>query len=146
MHVFWRVYLPLSQDEPVRHRQDLGVRRYTDQPSSALCSPALTPTPGTGFATFDLPPPLGTLSLGICMDLNVQPPALWDDLDAGPLVRRRAHGLVTPELVLGAPRLLPFHAEDQEHGCGDERRLEDECAVHVQRRVRVWTRAEGTLD
>ncbi|KAI0755107.1 carbon-nitrogen hydrolase [Daedaleopsis nitida] len=33
---------------------------------------------GTGFTTFHLPPPLNTVSLGICMDLNVQPPALWD--------------------------------------------------------------------
>ncbi|KAJ6579422.1 carbon-nitrogen hydrolase [Mycena sp. CBHHK59/15] len=29
--------------------------------------------PGTGFATFALPPPLGTLALGICMDLNPNP-------------------------------------------------------------------------
>ena len=33
---------------------------------------------GTGFTTFHLPPPLNTVSLGICMDLNVQPPATWD--------------------------------------------------------------------
>ena len=38
---------------------------------------------GTGFTTFHLPPPLNTVSLGICMDLNVQPPALWD-LTLGP--------------------------------------------------------------
>ncbi|KAF8182284.1 carbon-nitrogen hydrolase [Pholiota molesta] len=29
---------------------------------------------GTGFATFELPPPLRKLSLGICMDLNPQTP------------------------------------------------------------------------
>ncbi|OJT15162.1 Protein N-terminal amidase [Trametes pubescens] len=40
--------------------------------------------PGTGFVTFHLPPPLTTLSLGICMDLNVQPPAEWAGLDTGP--------------------------------------------------------------
>lgn len=39
---------------------------------------------GTGFVTFHLPPPLMTLSLGICMDLNVQPPAEWVGLDTGP--------------------------------------------------------------
>ncbi|KAI0064083.1 carbon-nitrogen hydrolase [Artomyces pyxidatus] len=33
--------------------------------------------PGTGFATFHLPSPIGTVTLGICMDLNVQPPTLW---------------------------------------------------------------------
>ncbi|KAJ6583969.1 carbon-nitrogen hydrolase [Mycena vulgaris] len=33
--------------------------------------------PGTGFATFALPPPLRTVSLGICMDLNAQPPHSW---------------------------------------------------------------------
>ncbi|GBE85124.1 carbon-nitrogen hydrolase [Sparassis latifolia] len=32
---------------------------------------------GTGFATFTLPSPLGTLALGICMDLNPQPPTMW---------------------------------------------------------------------
>jgi len=32
---------------------------------------------GTGFATFSLPSPLHTVSLGICMDLNPQPPTPW---------------------------------------------------------------------
>jgi len=39
--------------------------------------------PGTGFATFHLPAPLNTVSLGICMDLNCQPPADWT-LETGP--------------------------------------------------------------
>ena len=39
--------------------------------------------PGNGFATFHLPPPLGTVTLAICMDLNVIPPAEWN-LDEGP--------------------------------------------------------------
>ncbi|KZT73961.1 carbon-nitrogen hydrolase [Daedalea quercina L-15889] len=39
--------------------------------------------PGTGLATFDLPPPLGTVTLAICMDLNVLPPAEWNP-DGGP--------------------------------------------------------------
>ncbi|RPD62257.1 carbon-nitrogen hydrolase [Lentinus tigrinus ALCF2SS1-7] len=38
---------------------------------------------GTGFITFHLPPPLNVVSLAICMDLNVQPPAMWD-LTLGP--------------------------------------------------------------
>ncbi|CAK5279682.1 unnamed protein product, partial [Mycena citricolor] len=33
--------------------------------------------PGTGFATFHLLPPLHTVALGICMDLNVRPPHNW---------------------------------------------------------------------
>ncbi|THH30042.1 hypothetical protein EUX98_g4155 [Antrodiella citrinella] len=33
--------------------------------------------PGTGFKTLHLPPPLNTVTLGICMDLNAQPPAKW---------------------------------------------------------------------
>ncbi|KAJ6585413.1 carbon-nitrogen hydrolase [Mycena capillaripes] len=37
--------------------------------------------PGTGFATFSLPPPLRTVSLGICMDLNAQPPHSWTIAD-----------------------------------------------------------------
>ncbi|KAI0763655.1 carbon-nitrogen hydrolase [Trametes elegans] len=40
--------------------------------------------PGSGFVTFHLPPPLNTVSLGICMDLNVQPPAVWNSLSSGP--------------------------------------------------------------
>jgi len=39
--------------------------------------------PGTGFVSFALPPPLNTVSLGICMDLNTQPPAQWT-LETGP--------------------------------------------------------------
>ncbi|KAG7088032.1 hypothetical protein E1B28_012068 [Marasmius oreades] len=36
---------------------------------------------GSGFKTFDLPSPLGRVSIGICMDLNVQPPHTWTSLD-----------------------------------------------------------------
>ncbi|KAJ7643739.1 carbon-nitrogen hydrolase [Roridomyces roridus] len=32
---------------------------------------------GTGFTTFALPPPLGNVTLGICMDLNAMPPYEW---------------------------------------------------------------------
>lgn len=41
------------------------------------------PDTGTGFATFELPHPLHTTALGICMDLNAQPPADWT-LEDGP--------------------------------------------------------------
>lgn len=37
--------------------------------------------PGTGFATFHLPPPLNTVTLAICMDLNPRSP--WT-IDGGP--------------------------------------------------------------
>ncbi|KAJ7728815.1 carbon-nitrogen hydrolase [Mycena maculata] len=37
--------------------------------------------PGTGFATFRLAPPLRTVSLGICMDLNAMPPHSWTSED-----------------------------------------------------------------
>jgi len=37
--------------------------------------------PGTGFATFRLPPPLNTVTLGICMDLN--PRSSWT-VEGGP--------------------------------------------------------------
>ncbi|KAH9931651.1 carbon-nitrogen hydrolase [Epithele typhae] len=53
-----------------------------------------------GFATFRLPPPLGALSLAICMDLNVRPPAVWTSLESGPFevaeycVRERTKVLV----------------------------------------------------
>ncbi|KAI0789659.1 carbon-nitrogen hydrolase [Abortiporus biennis] len=39
--------------------------------------------PGTGFKSFQLPAPLNKVSLGICMDLNVQPPAVWT-IEDGP--------------------------------------------------------------
>ncbi|KAF9516493.1 hypothetical protein BS47DRAFT_1315323 [Hydnum rufescens UP504] len=39
--------------------------------------------PGSGFTAHDLPEPLGRLSLGICMDLNPNPPHLWAS-SAGP--------------------------------------------------------------
>jgi protein N-terminal amidase len=39
---------------------------------------------GTGFATFLLPPPLNTVCVGICMDLNVQAPGQWVSLEKGP--------------------------------------------------------------
>ena len=38
---------------------------------------------GTGFATYSLPHPLHTMALGICMDLNAQPPADWT-IEDGP--------------------------------------------------------------
>ncbi|KAF8895593.1 carbon-nitrogen hydrolase [Infundibulicybe gibba] len=37
--------------------------------------------PGSGFATFQLPSPLRNMSVGICMDLNPQPPALWTQME-----------------------------------------------------------------
>lgn len=40
--------------------------------------------PGTGFATFELPPPLQTTTVGICMDLNTLPANEWTSLEDGP--------------------------------------------------------------
>ncbi|GJJ15642.1 hypothetical protein Clacol_009920 [Clathrus columnatus] len=40
--------------------------------------------PGDGFATFDLGNPLGRISIGICMDLNPAPSAVWTSIDEGP--------------------------------------------------------------
>ena len=66
-----------------------------------VCSGEAT---GTGFTTFHLPPPLNTVSLGICMDLNVQPPAVWDDLDGGPYeLAAYCAARRTRVLVLNAP-------------------------------------------
>ncbi|KAJ3837858.1 carbon-nitrogen hydrolase [Lentinula raphanica] len=36
----------------------------------------------TCFASFTLPKPIGTLVLGICMDLNAHPPADWQSVEA----------------------------------------------------------------
>lgn len=38
---------------------------------------------GTGFTTFVLPPPLNTVSFGICNDLNIDGPSEWS-LETGP--------------------------------------------------------------
>ena len=35
-------------------------------------------TVGTGFGIFDIGDPLGRVSVGICMDLNPFPPAIWN--------------------------------------------------------------------
>ncbi|GJE88441.1 carbon-nitrogen hydrolase [Phanerochaete sordida] len=98
--------------------------------------------PGTGFATYNLPHPLRTLALGICMDLNAQPPALWT-LEDGPYelaqhcVDARANVLLLLNAWLdsGAPsddgkdwstlnfwvaRLRPLWAESSAGGHGDE--------------------------
>ncbi|KAJ7741349.1 carbon-nitrogen hydrolase [Mycena metata] len=40
--------------------------------------------PGNGLATFALPPPLRTVSLGICMDLNPHPPPHSWTIENGP--------------------------------------------------------------
>ncbi|KAI8994163.1 carbon-nitrogen hydrolase [Trametes punicea] len=70
--------------------------------------------PGTGFKTFHLPPPLDPLSLGICMDLNVQPPAAWTDLRTGPYeVAEYCIAQRTRVLVL-LNAWLDSHAEPQE--------------------------------
>ncbi|KAJ3546459.1 hypothetical protein NMY22_g2049 [Coprinellus aureogranulatus] len=39
---------------------------------------------GTSYATFELPSPLQTMSLGICMDLNTLPENSWTSLEDGP--------------------------------------------------------------
>lgn len=41
--------------------------------------------PGTGFALLELPEPYNIrVALGICMDLNVQPPSEWESIEDGP--------------------------------------------------------------
>jgi protein N-terminal amidase len=64
----------------------IWTRRGRSQASLNHSSPfffVLTPDlcEGTGFATFHLPPPLNTITLGICMDLNPRSP--WT-LEGGP--------------------------------------------------------------
>ncbi|KAI0821971.1 carbon-nitrogen hydrolase [Trametes gibbosa] len=69
--------------------------------------------PGTGFATFHLPPPLRTLTLAICMDLNAQPPAAWTSLRAGPYelaaycIAQRTHTLVLLNAWLDSREVVP---------------------------------------
>ena len=62
----------------------MGSPRCACRPLRSVGACVLTGSlPGNGFATFHLPPPLGTVTLAICMDLNVIPPAEWN-LDEGP--------------------------------------------------------------
>ncbi|KAL0567815.1 hypothetical protein V5O48_014175, partial [Marasmius crinis-equi] len=55
---------------------------------------------GGGFKTFDLPSPLRRVSIGICMDLNVQPPAVWDSLDGPYELASYAHSQGSDVLIL----------------------------------------------
>lgn len=41
----------------------------------------IDPSTGPGFMTFSLPPPLRSVTLSICMDLNAQPPHSWTTAD-----------------------------------------------------------------
>ena len=41
-------------------------------------------SPGSGFLTLRLPPPLGKVTIAICMDLNPSPPSSWSSLEDGP--------------------------------------------------------------
>ena len=52
----------------------LHLERPRTGATSQFCS-------GTGFATFDLPPPLRTMSLAIYMDLNPHPPNNWTSIE-----------------------------------------------------------------
>ncbi|KAK1230818.1 hypothetical protein PQX77_006090 [Marasmius sp. AFHP31] len=55
---------------------------------------------GSGFRTFDLPFPLRRVSIGICMDLNVQPPAVWDSLDGPYELASYTHAQDSDVLIL----------------------------------------------
>ena len=58
------------------------ARSVFDPPLSLIiAADAQISVEGTGFATFNLPPPLNTVTLAICMDLNPRSP--WT-LDGGP--------------------------------------------------------------
>lgn len=75
--MYWR----LSEDKLIRDGHDLGQGRYDQTCRFTVIE--LHSALGNGFMTFNLPPPLGTVTLGICMDLNPQPPAEWT-LEDGP--------------------------------------------------------------
>ncbi|KAH9847909.1 carbon-nitrogen hydrolase [Lenzites betulinus] len=74
--------------------------------------------PGPGFVTFHLPPPLGTLTLAICMDLNAQPPAAWTSLRAGPYelaahcIAQRTRTLVLLNAWLDSRESVPGQSHD----------------------------------
>ncbi|KII90933.1 hypothetical protein PLICRDRAFT_39512 [Plicaturopsis crispa FD-325 SS-3] len=72
--------------------------------------------PGTGFLTLTLPPPLNKVTLGICMDLNVQPPAVWT-LDDGPYELAQ-HALDTQSNILVI--LNAWLASDQDPDSGSD--------------------------
>jgi protein N-terminal amidase len=53
--------------------------------TNLFCVDEFWAKPGTGFAVIDLPGPLNVrVALGVCMDLNVQPPDTWSSLEGGP--------------------------------------------------------------
>jgi len=71
-------------------------------------------TAGSGFTTFNLPPPLQNVTLAICMDLNPFPPADWT-LETGP------YELADYCRSQGTDLLVLLNAWlDPDHGAGDE--------------------------
>jgi len=73
---------------------------------------------GTGFATFNLPPPLNTIVLGICMDLNVQPPKSWDTLDGPYEIADYCLSQQADVLVLLNAWLESFEDDQNDHAWG----------------------------
>jgi protein N-terminal amidase len=73
----WRI----SQNEFILHGHDMGSSGFV-----SFCPLVVIPdirTVGAGFGLLDLGNPLGRISLGICMDLNPFPPAIWNS-EEGP--------------------------------------------------------------
>ncbi|KXN82788.1 Protein N-terminal amidase, partial [Leucoagaricus sp. SymC.cos] len=69
---------------------------------------------GSGFTTFSLPPPLNSVTLAICMDLNPFPPTDWR-LETGPYeLADYCHGQNTDVLVLLNAWLDPDSEPDDE--------------------------------
>ncbi|KAJ6504696.1 carbon-nitrogen hydrolase [Mycena vitilis] len=93
--------------------------------------------PGTGFATYSLPPPLRTVSLGICMDLNAQPPHSWT-IAEGPY--EMANYCLTQKTDLLVLLNAWLDSEEQQ---------EDEYDMHTmdywaQRLRPLWSKSDGS--
>lgn len=92
--------------------------------------------PGTGFATFNLPPPLNSITLGIGSDLNVPRPREWTSLE-GPyeLASRCISDKSNLLILLNAWLELPEEA--------NEDKASTTMNFWAQRLIPLWETREG---
>ncbi|TFK45337.1 carbon-nitrogen hydrolase [Heliocybe sulcata] len=98
--------------------------------------------PGTGLATFYLPPPLGTLTLGICMDLNPIQPATWS-LEEGPYEVADHAVMTDSDTVVLLNAWLASSSADDNDGTSEDWQVVQYWAARLRP---LWARKEGQGD
>ncbi|KAH8104637.1 carbon-nitrogen hydrolase [Cristinia sonorae] len=104
--------------------------------------------PGTGFKTIQLPPPLNTVTLGICMDLNVHPPATWS-MEGPYEIAEHCVQTNTDVLILLNAWLSPGKEEDDDESSGLDKRSWTTLNYWALRLSPLWSsegRSDGAAD